>query len=119
MRTSPGRAALLATVLSSILPPAAHAAPDAAQALARAVLRDPARAGTAIAVAPPGGEDVRPARGVARTAVAHRFDRPDLQGAVGFLCGLQPSVADTAGSAVFGRDPHGRFVGAQLTLAFR
>jgi len=54
----------------------------------------------------------------AKTAVDHRFsDRSDVTGSFGFLCGLQPGHGD-AGSA-YGVDPHGRFVGAKLSFAFR
>lgn len=54
----------------------------------------------------------------AKTAVDHRFSgRSDVTGSFGFLCGLQPGHGD-AGSA-YGVDPHGRFVGAKLSFAFR
>jgi hypothetical protein len=54
----------------------------------------------------------------AKTAVDHRFSgKSDLTGSFGFLCGLQPGHGD-AGSA-YGVDPHGRFVGAKLSFAFR
>jgi len=55
--------------------------------------------------------------GVARTSVDHRFDRESLVGSVGFLCGLQPRLDESSGSA-FGLDPHGRFLGAKLSRAF-
>ena len=56
----------------------------------------------------------------ARTAVDHRFAGHDnLTGALGFLCGRQPSPGDTGGASAYGVDPHGRFVGAKLSLAFR
>ena len=54
----------------------------------------------------------------ARTAVDHRFaGKSAVSGSFGFLCGLQPGHGD-AGSA-YGVDPHGRFVGAKLSFAFR
>jgi len=55
----------------------------------------------------------------AKTAVDHRFAQRDLTGSIGFLCGLQPGHKDTGGAAAYGVDPHGRFVGAKLSLAFR
>jgi hypothetical protein len=56
----------------------------------------------------------------ARTAVDHRFSRrDDITGSVGFLCGLQPGHNDAGSAAAFGSDPHGRFVGAKLSFAFR
>jgi hypothetical protein len=56
----------------------------------------------------------------ARTAVDHGFSRrDDITGSVGFLCGLQPGHNEGGGAAAFGSDPHGRFVGAKLSLAFR
>ena len=55
----------------------------------------------------------------AKTAVEHHFaQRDDLTGAFGFLCGRQPGH-DTGGvAAAYGDDPHGRFVGAKLAIAF-
>jgi hypothetical protein len=56
----------------------------------------------------------------ARTAVDHRFaGRSDVTGSLGFLCGLQPGHGETGGDAAYGVDPHGRFVGAKLSFAFR
>jgi hypothetical protein len=56
----------------------------------------------------------------ARTAIDHRFSRrEDVTGSLGFLCGLQPGHAEGGGAAAFGQDPHGRFVGAKLSFAFR
>ena len=53
----------------------------------------------------------------AKTAVEHRFSRrEDITGSLGFLCGLQPGQS---GAGAFGSDPHGRFVGAKLSFAFR
>ena len=39
--------------------------------------------------------------------------------ALGFLCGIQDSAGRQGASAAFGSDPHGRFLGAKLSLAFR
>ena len=56
----------------------------------------------------------------ARTAVDHRFSRrQDITGSIGFLCGLQPGHTESGGAGVYGSDPHGRFVGARLSFAFR
>jgi hypothetical protein len=56
----------------------------------------------------------------ARTAVDHRFSRrDDITGSVGFLCGLQPGHTEAGGAAAYGADPHGRFLGAKLSFAFR
>jgi hypothetical protein len=55
----------------------------------------------------------------ARTAVSRSFARrDDLTGSVGFLCGLKPSAVG-GGAAAYGSDPHGRFVGAKFSIAFR
>jgi hypothetical protein len=56
----------------------------------------------------------------ARTAVDHRFSRRDnITGSIGFLCGLQPGHTEAGGAAAYGGDPHGRFLGAKLSFAFR
>ena len=56
----------------------------------------------------------------ARTAVDRRFSRRgDVTGSVGFLCGLQPGHTEAGGAAAYGADPHGRFLGAKLSFAFR
>ena len=55
----------------------------------------------------------------AKTAVdAKVAGRSDLTAAFGFLCGLKPGHTESGGAAAFGSDPHGRFVGAKLSLAF-
>jgi hypothetical protein len=56
----------------------------------------------------------------ARTAVDRRFSRrDDVTGSIGFLCGLQPGHTEAGGAAAYGEDPHGRFLGAKLSFAFR
>ena len=56
----------------------------------------------------------------ATTAVDHRFSgRDGVTGSLGFLCGLQPGHTENGGAAAFGSDPHGRFLGAKLSFAFR
>jgi hypothetical protein len=59
------------------------------------------------------------AQGMARTSLDHRFAAKDASGAFGFLCGRPDSLDDRAASSAFGSDPHGRFLGARLSLAFR
>jgi hypothetical protein len=56
----------------------------------------------------------------ARTAIDHRFARrDDLTGSFGFLCGLQPGHTESGVAAAYGTDPHGRFVGARFSIAFK
>lgn len=56
----------------------------------------------------------------ARTAVSRNFaKRDDLTGSLGFLCGLKPSAATSGAAAAYGTDPHGRFLGAKFSIAFR
>ncbi|MEO8115590.1 MAG: hypothetical protein ABI655_14480, partial [Phenylobacterium sp.] len=57
--------------------------------------------------------------GAPRTSVDHRFGPAGLVGQAGFLCGLQPSLDHAGGREITGFDPHGRFVGAKLSFAFR
>ncbi len=57
------------------------------------------------------------AAGFAKTSVEHRFDRSEVTGSLGFLCGLQPRLDEHIGAAN-GYDPHGRFIGAKLTRRF-
>lgn len=56
----------------------------------------------------------------AKTSIEHRFaKRDDLTGAFGFLCGLQPGHTESGVAAAYGSDPHGRFVGAKFSIAFK
>jgi hypothetical protein len=56
----------------------------------------------------------------ARTSVEHRFAKSDdLTGSFGFLCGLQPGHTESGVAAAYGSDPHGRFVGAKFSIAFK
>ena len=56
----------------------------------------------------------------AKTTLDHRFSsRDDVTGSVGFLCGLQPGHTESGAAAAYGSDPHGRFVGAKFSIAFR
>lgn len=96
---------------------AAHAETAATEALNAAVLR--AREPVAgVRLSPAEAEAYALKRaGVARTAVETRAGTGAL--AAGFLCGLKES-ADLSGAAqARGSDPHGRFLGAKLSFAFR
>jgi hypothetical protein len=56
----------------------------------------------------------------AKTSVARHFaNRDDLTGSFGFLCGLQPGHTESGVAAAYGTDPHGRFVGAKFSIAFK
>ena len=57
------------------------------------------------------------AAGIARTSVERRGDAATA--ALGFLCGLQEGKGRTGAAAAPGSDPHGRFLGAKLSFAFR
>jgi hypothetical protein len=50
-------------------------------------------------------------------SIDRRF-APAATGSLGFLCGRQPGQQDYGSAAAFGSDPHGRFLGAKLSLAF-
>jgi hypothetical protein len=65
------------------------------------------------------GAGAQKAQGMARTSLDHRFDAKDAAGAFGFLCGRPDSLDDRAAGSAYGSDPHGRFLGARLSLAFR
>ena len=56
----------------------------------------------------------------AKTAVERHFTKSnDVTGAFGFLCGLQPGHTESGVAAAYGSDPHGRFVGAKFSIAFK
>jgi hypothetical protein len=59
------------------------------------------------------------AQGMARTSLDHRFAAKEASGAFGFLCGRPDSLDARAASSAYGSDPHGRFLGAKFSLAFR
>ncbi len=59
------------------------------------------------------------AQGMARTSIDHRFEGNEASGALVFLCGRPDSLDDRAAGSALGSDPHGRFLGARLSLAFR
>lgn len=58
------------------------------------------------------------AAGVARTAVDRGFAGGSAQVAAGFLCGRTPTPAAAGVAGALGVDRDGRFLGAQLRLAF-
>ena len=86
---------------------APDAAPDAKAALNAAVSARFSDAGA------------QKAQGMARTSLDHRFAAKDASGAFGFLCGRPDSLDERAASSAYGSDPHGRFLGAKFSLAFR
>ncbi|WP_337186944.1 hypothetical protein [Phenylobacterium sp.] len=104
----------------------AHAAPPPAaeQAVVHEVLAQAVRARPApevrISYSPEATEALALRRaGLAKTSVDRRLGDEDMTGSLGFLCGLQ-SGADRGGAAAArGVDPHGRFLGAKLSLSFR
>ena len=59
------------------------------------------------------------AQAMARTSFDHRFEAKAASGSFGFLCGRPDSFDERAASSATGSDPHGRFLGARLSLAFR
>lgn len=84
--------------------PAAQPQPESAAALKSAVFAQAAEG---------------KGQGMARVAVDHRFQKSDTTAQVGFLCARPDSLDDRAASSPTGSDPHGRFLGARLSLAFR
>ena len=56
--------------------------------------------------------------GVAKTSVDHRYGER-VVGSLGFLCGLKPGAERSGAAAMRGYDQTGRFVGANLRVAFR
>lgn len=89
------------------------------QVLAQAVRARPAPE-VRISYSPEAAEALALRRaGLAKTSVDRRLRDEDMTGSLGFLCGLQ-SGADRGGAAAArGVDPHGRFLGAKLSLSFR
>lgn len=113
------KAATLLLVVATAAASAAQAAPDpndAAQALRAAIIPLAPK----VAVADPYAQ-VRQSRspGIATTSVDHSFAGKGLTGSAGFLCGIQPGQGQDGGAAAYGYDPHGRFLGAKLSLAFK
>jgi len=54
-----------------------------------------------------------------RRSVDRRLGSDRLIGSAGFLCGRQPGVRASGAASAAGYDPHGRFLGGKLSLAFR
>ena len=54
---------------------------------------------------------------IARTSLAKALGSRQSAEA-GFMCGLMPHPDTSGAAAAFGHDPHGRFVGAKLKVAF-
>ena len=110
----------LALILASsmlALPPArpAHAEDADLARLRAAVLATPAPHPAAAAAQSHAAGQALPA-GLAQTSIERRFSHDQAAGALGFLCGRD---ADHGGPTAFGEDPHGRFLGARLSLAIR
>jgi hypothetical protein len=96
---------------------AAHAQTSAELALDAAVRRAEAPAtGLTLPRAEAEAYVLRSA-GIARTAVERREGAGAAS--LGFLCGLKDSADRWGSAAVRGSDPHGRFLGAKLSFAFR
>jgi hypothetical protein len=55
--------------------------------------------------------------GIAVTSVSRQVGT-NATGFAGFICGLQPALGHSGASAAYGDDPHGRFVGAKLSVSF-
>lgn len=55
--------------------------------------------------------------GIATTSVSRQVGS-NATGFAGFICGLQPALGHSGASAAYGDDPHGRFVGAKLSVSF-
>jgi hypothetical protein len=73
----------------------------------------------AAAFAPlPEAERLRRA-GIAKTSLDYAGPADGVTGSLGFLCGLKPGAERTGAATARGYDPHGRFVGAKLSFAFR
>ena len=73
----------------------------------------------AAVLAPDRQSHALPQPGVAKTAIDRRFERSQVSGSLGFLCGRPDSLDERADSQPLGSDPQGRFLGARLSFAFR
>jgi hypothetical protein len=111
------RAVLLIALATTPLASAARAEPAPLNLSAPAKAADVTALNAAV-LAPDRQSHVLPQAGIARTSIDHRFDRAGASGALGFLCGRPDSLDERARSQAFGSDPHGRFLGARLSLAF-
>jgi len=117
------------TIAAGALAGAAHAATTDADAQAAARTLQSLRPQAAATPSPADlARSVLPVRdvgavplpaGVVRTSVDHSFSPGKVSGSAGFVCGLQESLDHSGAREVTGSDPHGRFVGAKLSFAFR
>jgi hypothetical protein len=105
-------ARLIVLAAASMLSGAAHAQPLQSSAPEAATLN-------AAVSARFGEAGAQKAQAMARTSLDHQFDAKAASGAFGFLCGRPESLDNRAASSPYGSDPHGRFLGARLSLAFR
>jgi hypothetical protein len=110
------RLLVLAAALTAIAGTARAQTASAAQTLQSPI---PAAALNAAVSARFGEAGAGKAQGMARTSLDHRFAAKDAAGAFGFLCGRPDSLDDRAAGSAYGSDPHGRFLGAKFSLAFR
>lgn len=90
----------------------ARSDPDSVRRLAEAVRPHAPAASLATPI------DARP-EVVAQTSIERRFGDGRISGALGFLCGRPDSAAETGRETPLGSDPHGRFLGARLSIALR
>jgi hypothetical protein len=110
------RAVLIAVAVAA-LAGAAHAETAATEALNTAVRRaEQPAAGVRLAPADAEAYALKRA-GIARTAIERKADDATLS--AGFLCGLKETADRSGGASARGSDPHGRFLGAKLSFAFR
>ena len=110
------KAALIALALT-LGATTAHAEPATLAAL-NAAVRPPQAVEIKPTLATPHAEaHAMKLAGIAKTSVERRAD--NATAALGFLCGIQDSAGRQGASAAFGSDPHGRFLGAKLSFAFR
>ena len=54
-----------------------------------------------------------------KRSIDRKLSSDRVTGSAGFLCGLQPNMDGSGSSKAAGYDPHGRFIGAKLSFAFR
>lgn len=96
---------------------AAHAETAATEALSAAVLRAQQPV-AGVRLSPESAEAYALKRaGIAQTAIERRASGATLS--AGFLCGLKETAGRSGGASALGSDPHGRFLGAKLSFAFR
>ena len=110
------RAVLIAVAVAA-LGGGAHAETAATEALNAAVRRaEQPVAGVRLSPASAEAYALKRA-GIAQTSIERRADDATLS--AGFLCGLKESADRSGAASALGSDPHGRFLGAKLSFAFR